>query len=66
MSELEKLEERIAKLAPKDLAEFRAWFLEFDARVWDRQIESDEKRGKLDELIGEAVADYKTGKARDL
>jgi len=66
MSEVEKLEERVAKLAPKDLAEFRVWFLEFDARVWDRQIEADAKAGKLDKLIGEAVADYKAGKARDL
>lgn len=66
MSEIEQLEERIAKLAPQDLAKFRAWFLEFDARVWDQQIEADAKAGKLDALIGEAVADYKAGKARDL
>lgn len=66
MSEVEKLEERIAKLAPRDLAQFRAWFLEFDARVWDQQIEADAKAGKLDHLIGEALADYKAGKARDI
>ncbi len=66
MSEIEQLEERIAKLAPQDLAKFRAWFLEFDARVWDQQIEADAKAGKLDALIGEAVADYTAGKARDL
>jgi len=66
MSEVEKLEERVAKLGAKDLAEFRAWFLEFDARIWDRQIEADAKAGKLDKLIGEALTDYKAGKARDL
>ena len=66
MSEVEQLEERIAKLAPRDLVQFRAWFLEFDTRVWDQQIEADAKAGKLDNLIGEALADYKAGKGRDL
>ena len=66
MSEVEQLEERIANLEPSDLAQFRAWFLEFDARVWDRQIEADVKAGKLGGLVGEALADYKAGKGRDL
>jgi hypothetical protein len=66
MSEVEQLEERIAKLAPRDLAKFRAWFVEFDARAWDEQIEADAKAGKLDGLIAEALADYKAGKAREL
>lgn len=66
MSELEQIEEKIAKLAPHDLAQFRAWFLEFDERIWDQQIEADAKAGKLDNLIGEALADYKAGKVRDL
>lgn len=66
MSEVEQLEERIAKLAPKDLAHFRAWFLEFDASAWDQQIEADARAGKLDRLVGEALADYKSGKVRSL
>ncbi|MBX3024555.1 hypothetical protein KF840_06555 [bacterium] len=66
MSEVEQLEERIARLSPRDLAEFRAWFVEFDARVWDEQIEADAKAGKLDGLVAEALADYKAGKAREL
>jgi len=65
MSEVEQLEKRIAKLAPRDLATFRAWFLEFDGRVWDEQIEADAKAGKLDGFIAEALADYKAGKARE-
>jgi hypothetical protein len=40
--------------------------VEFDARLWDAQIEADAKAGKLDGLITEAVADYKAGKAREL
>jgi hypothetical protein len=66
MSEIEQLEQRIENLLPQDLAKFRAWFGEFEARVWDPQIEADAKAGKLDGLITEALADYKTGMAREL
>ena len=66
MSEVEQLEKRIKKLPPEDFAKFRAWFLEFDAQVWDRQIEADLKAGKLDGLITEALAEFKSGKARKL
>lgn len=66
MSEVEQLESRIQKLSPEELAKFRAWFLEFDARVWDKRIEADLKAGKLSGLIAEALADYKAGNAREL
>lgn len=66
MSEVEQVERQIEKLSATDLAKFRAWFLEFDSRVWDAQIESDLKAGKLRGLIAEALADYKAGKAREL
>jgi hypothetical protein len=66
MSELEELENRIRKLAPEDLAKFRAWFVEFDHVLWDRQIQADAKDGKLDKLVNEARADYKAGKARKI
>ena len=66
MSEVEQLEQRIKKLSQQDLAEFRAWFVEYDTRVWDAQIEADSKAGKLDKLINEGLTDYKAGKAREL
>jgi len=66
MSELEELEKRIRNLSPEELAKFRAWFVEFDHVMWDRQIESDAKSGKLDRLLNEALADYKAGKARKI
>jgi hypothetical protein len=66
MSELEELEKRIRDLSPEDLARFREWFAEFDHSLWDRQIESDAKGGKLDRLVNEARADYKAGKAKKI
>jgi hypothetical protein len=32
-------------------AEFRRWYAEFDADLWDRQVEADPKNGKLDFLV---------------
>ena len=66
MSDLEDIEQRIQKLLPDELAQFRAWFTEFDHQLWDRQIEADSKVGKLDGLAAQALADYKAGKAREV
>ncbi len=46
MSELEQLEQQVLNLPPQDLAQFREWFLELDARMWDQQIEADLKGGE--------------------
>ncbi len=66
MSELEKIEQRIQGLSPDELKRFRAWFAEFDARVWDEQIAADEKAGKLDKLLSEARSEYQSGKRREI
>ena len=66
MSDVEQLEDRIQHLSPQDLAKFRAWFFEFDARVWDQQIEADLRAGKLNGLVADALAEYKAGRAREL
>ena len=66
MKEIEQLENKVRGLSPRELAEFRAWFIEFDSRVWDEQIEADLKAGKLDGLIADALAEYKAWKAREL
>jgi len=66
MTEIEKLEKRIEGLSPEELAKFRSWFIEFDSRVWDRQIEADSNAGKLDRLVNQALADYRSGKAKEI
>jgi hypothetical protein len=66
MSEIEQLEQKVLGLSAEDLAKFRAWFLDFDARVWDQQIEADLKAGKLDKLISEARAEFQKGKTKEL
>ena len=66
MGAVEKLELLIKSLSPQELTKFREWFAEFDAQVWDRQIESDAAAGKLDRLIEESMADHRAKKSRPL
>jgi hypothetical protein len=66
MSKVEQIERQIQSLSEEELAEFRMWFIEFDHRLWDRQIEADSKSGKLDKLAAQSLADYKAGKARKI
>jgi hypothetical protein len=49
-------------LSPEELAEFRAWFLEFDAAAWDRQFEQDAAAGQLDGLAEEALDDLRANR----
>ena len=66
MSKVESIEQEIKALTPTELAAFRKWFLEFDAQVWDRQIEGDVRKGKLDKLAEEALAGHRAGKSKEL
>jgi hypothetical protein len=66
MSTIEEIEKAISKLPPDDLARFRAWFEEFEAVRFDSKIERDAAAGKLDRLAEQALADFRTGRAREL
>ena len=66
MSAVLKLEQAVSQLPPNELARFRKWFEEFDAKMWDRQLEEDARFGKLDKLAQQAIADFRAGKYREL
>jgi hypothetical protein len=66
MSTVREIEEAIRRLRPADLAAFRAWFAEFDAEVWDRELEQDVAAGRLDHLAEEALRDLREGRCTDL
>ena len=66
MGNVKSIEKAVESLPPSELAEFRRWFAEFDAAVWDKQIEEDAASGKLDGLAAEALADYRAGSAREI
>jgi len=56
---IEAIEKAVAKLPRDQLAEFRAWFEEFDAACFDQKIEHDATAGKLDRLADQAIDDLR-------
>jgi hypothetical protein len=65
MSDVKAIEEAVRSLPPKQLAEFRRWFAEFDNAAWDSQLEEDSAGGKLDSLLAEAQADFLSGSRKE-
>lgn len=66
MGTVQEIEEAIRRLEPSELDAFRAWFAEFDANLWDRELEADVAAGRLDRLAGEALDDLREGRCTDL
>ena len=64
MTTLEDLEKAVAELSTGQLAQFRAWFDEFEAARFDERIEREAASGKLDRLAEQALADLRAGRAR--
>jgi hypothetical protein len=65
MTKIEDIEKAVEQLSPEELARFRAWFEEFDARLFDERIERDAKAGKLDKLMAEARANHEAGRREE-
>ena len=63
---LEEIEKAVSELAPVELREFRAWYLKFDAELWDGQIEADVEAGRLEALAEAAINEHRAGKSRKL
>ncbi|MFZ4397454.1 MAG: hypothetical protein ACOYOU_17720 [Kiritimatiellia bacterium] len=65
MTTVEEIEHAVAELAPSELSRLTAWLREYDAKVWDGQMEDDSKSGRLDFLFEEAEKERNVGKLRD-
>lgn len=63
---IREIESAIAELPPSEVAKLAEWFYEFQAQVWDRQIEQDVRAGRLDSLIKEAEQEYESGHCKPL
>ena len=66
MTSVKEIESALQELPEERLAEFRAWYAEFDAERWDRQIEQDVDSGKLDVFADDALVDFNEGRCREL
>ena len=51
MSTVDEITAAIERLSATDVARVRAWLSEYAERIWDEQIEREEREGRLDALI---------------
>jgi hypothetical protein len=65
MTNIEAIEQQISRLSPEELAQFREWYVDFDALVWDREIEADAGAGKLDALGDKAIRALASGRCSE-
>ena len=66
MTTVEQITGAVKRLPKKELGRFRRWFAEYDAAVWDRQLEEDVAAGRLDALAREALRDHRAGRTTEL
>ncbi len=55
MTTVHEIEKAVSELPSNELEQFRKWFDEFDAKVWDKQFENDVRSGKLDQIAENAI-----------
>lgn len=63
MTRVENIEGQVKSLSAEELKAFRDWFASFDAEVWDAQIDSDAKHGKLRSFAERALRDHESGRS---
>ena len=56
--------DQVQKLPPAQVFELGRWLREYEAELWDQQIEADIRLGKLDKLGEEALEELRAGKTR--
>jgi hypothetical protein len=60
------IETAITQLSAHEVAKLADWFAEYQAQLWDRQIEEDLDAGRLDRLLEEVENEYAAGLSRPL
>ena len=65
MTAIHELETAVKQLSEDEFVTFRAWFVEYDAQLWDRQLESDVQAGRLEWLADEARQDLREGRCSE-
>ncbi len=63
---VQELEAAVIQLPTSELARFAAWFEEYQADLWDQQIERDVLAGRFDALAEEANREFDAGRCRPL
>lgn len=63
---VKEIESAVSGLSRSDLEEFAVWFEEYQAHLWDCQIERDVRSGRLDSLIRKAEEEFASGRCQPL
>lgn len=66
MSEVAEIKVAIAHLPVQAVIELRQWLEEWEADLWDQEIEADIQAGRLDELADEALRAFEAGDYTEL
>jgi hypothetical protein len=66
MSTVEEITAAIEQLPADEVARVQAWLADYAERLWDEQIERDEREGRLDALIDQALEEHRAGQSRPL
>ncbi len=66
VSRVEELEGQIKALSSEELQQLRAWFIQFEADLWDQQFDADVVAGRLDGIAGQALKDHSHGRSTEL
>ena len=63
---IQELEKAVTQLPSPELAQFTVWFEEYQADLWDKQIEQDALSGRLDALAEQANREFEAGNCQPL
>ncbi|MEL6351192.1 MAG: hypothetical protein AAFR58_05465 [Cyanobacteria bacterium J06627_28] len=66
MKQMEKIKADIEALSQEDFGMLRKWIAQKDWQLWEQQIEKDSAEGRLDFLLGEAMAAKAQGQLKEL
>jgi hypothetical protein len=66
MSTVEEITAAIERLPADQVTRIRDWLAEYAERLWDEQVERDERDGRLDFLADRALEEHRAGRTRPL
>ena len=66
MRNAKDIERAIESLPKAELNEFRAWFAQYDAEIWDAKIEEHTLSGKLDGLGKAALRAHRNKDTKEI
>ena len=63
---VKEIETAITQLSAEDVAKLVGWLEDYQAQLWDKQIEEDLEAGRLDALLAEVDKEYEAGLSQPL